>query len=138
MSSTTLVESKLDNLVSSYQDTEKILIEGSDEHLDLILNIQRSLKRMTTITLEVNNFLEAKFNSFTNEEAKICVVKLTGAINTSRQLMAFIRRSPSIFLGVSSCLKDLSIEIKDMNEFIQDLIKYKLNQPIELIELLKA
>jgi hypothetical protein len=137
MSNLVLDEKKIDTLVSSYQDTEKLIYAGSDEHLDLILDLQNSIKKLVKLSIDVNEELEKSFNDLTEEQAKTVVIKLTSGLRNAKQLITVLRNlHPSLSDGIKSCRKELYLETKQIDEFVQDLIKYKINNPQELKDLL--
>lgn len=133
MNNLLLDEKKIDKLVSSYQDTEQLIHEGSDEHLDIILEIQNSLKTLIKLSVDVNEELEKAFNYLNSEKAKDVVIKLSVGLRNAKQLIVALRNThPSIFKGIKSSCQDLSLETKQIDEFVQDLIKYKITDPVEL------
>jgi hypothetical protein len=137
MSSAVLDERKIDSLVSSYQDTERLIYAGSDEHLDIILTLQQSVKHLIKLSVAVNEELEATFNSMSQDQAKSIVIKLTGGLNTAKQLIAVLRNChPSIADGIKSCRKELYLETKQIDEFVQDIIRYKIENPQELKDIM--
>ncbi len=139
MGSLVLDERKIDRLVSSYQDAEQLIYEGSDQHLDMILNLQDKLKKLIKLNVEVNEELEKSFNSFDGEQAKKIVIKLTFGLRIAKQLITALRSLPSsISEGIKSLRKELHLETKQLDEFVQDLIKYKINNPQELKDLLNG
>jgi phosphoribosylaminoimidazole-succinocarboxamide synthase len=130
---------KIDKLVSSCQEAEKIIIIGSDEHLDIILDTQSALKKIIKLSVIVNEALESSFNQLSVDEAKRIVIKLNEGLSASKQLInALINSHSSISNGVKTLIDDLQIENDGIDEFIQDLINYKINSPKELVELLKS
>lgn len=45
-----LNDSTINTVISSFQHVEKTITEGSDEHLDLIIDVKSDLKAMTEAT----------------------------------------------------------------------------------------
>ncbi len=132
-------DQKIDNLIASYQATEQMIQEGSDEHLDLILELQNNIKKLLQVSPDVNDVLESTFNSITESEARNIVIKLTQGLGFARQFEAFLKRlHPSIGTGIESLRKDLYVETKQLHEFVQDLIKYKINQHDDIRELFQG
>jgi hypothetical protein len=130
-------DQKIDNLLASYQATEQIIHEGSDQHLDIILELQGSIKKLIQLSFDVNEVIESSFNSLTEDEARIIVVKLTQGLGFASQFSNFLRRlHPTIGIGIESLRRELNLETQQMHEFVQDLIKYKINQPDAIRELL--
>ncbi len=137
MNSAVLSEKKIDTLLSSYEDTERMMI-GSDEHLDTILRIQESVRYMTKLTIDVNNAIEEGFNELDTDHARKIVIKLTSSIGSAHHFLSSLKSMPHIYEGIKTAYRELYVETKDLGEFIQDLIKYKINDPSDLRELLQA
>lgn len=131
-------EGKIDNLASSYREAEEVFSDGSDEHLDLILTIQGYLKDLTCQTAAVNNEIEAKFNALDEASAKATVGKLSIVLSAGNQLNAYLKRalSSATYSGISTCLQDLYVETKQLAEFAEDIIRYKIQEATELKHLL--
>lgn len=129
--------SKIDELVSTYETTEQLLAEGTDQHLDLILVIQQAIVALTKLTIEVNDGLEAAFNTIDEQEARNAVIKLSVSLRLAKQLISLLKKTSAIIQsGIKNHLKDLIIETKQIDEFVQDLLRYKINKPHELTTLL--
>jgi hypothetical protein len=131
-------DEKLDTLASSYREAEDVFSEESDEHLDVILDLQQALRTLTRQTADVNNELEAKFNSFDQISAKKTLGKLTVVLSAGSQLNAYLKRAlpVSTYSGIESCVRDLYVETKQLAEFAEDIIRYKLQDITELRELI--
>jgi len=140
VSSITIDESKIDDLVSTYGDTEaQLMAVGSDEHLDMLIDIQRNVQKLTALTIAVNDEIESHFNLIDEANARNLVIKLTAGLRLARQVITILSNSPAfISEGLSSCKKDLYLETKQLDEFVSDLIRFKINSPGPLNDLLNA
>ncbi len=139
MSNAVLQTNKVDNFVSSFEVAEKELIQvGSDAYLDVILHFQKIIKELTILSVGVNDELEQGFNNMDAENSKTVVLKLIQGLRVAKQFIVIMKAHPAIYAGVKSCLKELHIETKQIDEFLQDLVKYKLSNQTELVELLKG
>lgn len=137
MSNITLDGNKIEDLVSAYENSEE-LIAGSGQHLDFILELQRDIKKLTKLTINVNDYLENEFNSLDEAKANAIVIRLiVGVRNAQRFYRSLKKMHPSLYEGIKSCTKDLYIETKQVDEFIQDIIKYKIQDTSELRTLLQ-
>jgi uncharacterized protein YpbB len=129
---------KIDNLVYSYREAERIVI-GSDEHLDIILDIQSALKKIIQLSIDVNEELENSFNQLELENSKSIVISLNTILYSSKQFIALLKDlHPAIYNGIQSLIYNLQTENEQIDEFIQDIINYRINTPVELIELLNS
>lgn len=135
MSNLVLDESKIDSLNSSYEAAERIIIDGSDEHLDIILTVQKHLTRATYSTCEVVKEIENNFNHFTPAIAKRVIVKLFPAFRTAYQIIGILKRNHAIYKGVKSHVSAFESELNELKEFISDLSRYKVEQNEELVAL---
>lgn len=139
MSSLVLDEKKIDDLVSSYQYTENLVIAGSDEHLDQILNLQKALKSLIDLSVAVSSELESAFNSLNAEQSKNVVVKLSAGLGNAWKLIKSLKTLPKLYRqGIKSRFDELILETEQIEEFVQDLIKYKITDPEELKVLLAS
>ena len=121
-------------VLSSYQQTEQTLIEGSDEHLDLILEITNDLKQMTRLTADLVGEIEENFNSFNQNTAKDAVVKIFPCFGIANQIIGLLKKSP-LYPSLKTSLAAFIIELNELKEFVSDLSKYKVQDNKELIAL---
>jgi len=138
MSNAVLPTNKVDNFVSSFEVAEKNLIQiGSDDHLDVLLNLQNVIKDLTRLSIGVNEELDARFNHLDTDTSKNLVIKICQGLRIAKQFIVIMKSHPAIYVGVKTSLKELHEETKQIDEFVQDIIKYKLSDQTELTELLK-
>ncbi len=131
-------ESKIETAFSSIPETERTIRAGSDEHLDLIVDIQKDIENITRNTEELNSEIEEKFNYITAEQASRYVNKISEGLIVCKKLIALIKANKYIYIGVKTHLHQLILELNDLSEFINDLKNYKINNNKELNTLLDS
>lgn len=129
-----LNDNTVNTVISSLQHTERTITEGSDEHLDLILDVKRDLSNMTEATRNLVAEIESNFNSFNEETAKDAVVKLFPCFRMSYQLISLIKRT-ILYNSVRSDISLFKRELDELKEFASDLSRYKVQKNEELIAL---
>ncbi len=83
--------------VSSIENTERSITKGSDEHLDLILDIRDGLSENTFLIRKVVDDIEQHFNSYTVEKAQNLLAKIFPVFNLTKSINALIEK-----LGLSN------------------------------------
>lgn len=122
---------RIENVISSYDHTEKTLIGGSDEHLDLILEITTDLSKITSVTDELINDIEKNFNSFTSETAKDAIVKIFPIFRLAHQLNNSLKRK-GLTNGLETPIADFNAVVNELKEFVSDLERYKIQNTDDL------
>jgi hypothetical protein len=130
-------ENKIDKLVSFYQDTKQLIYEVSDKQQNIISDLQNSIIKLTGLSFDVNEDLEKSFSYLSEDQAKNIIVKLSAGLKSARQLLALLSDiPPTITDRIKLFIKEFYLETKQINEFLQDLIKYKIHNPQEFKDLL--
>lgn len=135
--SVSVIENAIDTVISSYQHTDKIIVEGSDEHLDLILHIQNDLKQMTALTKALVDALEEEFNLLDEQTAKDMVVKIFPCFRMAYQIISRLKKS-MLYPGLQNTIAEFNTELDELKEFTSDLSRYKVQQNTELLDLFNA
>ena len=121
-------------VISSYQHAEKMLVEGSDEHLDLILEIKNDLQKMTVLTRALVHEIELNFNAISKEAAKEAVVKIFPCFGIAEQIVGHLKRA-GLYSSLLSTIHAFDTELNELKEFVSDLSRYKVQDNDELIAL---
>lgn len=139
MSNAVLQANKVDNFVSSFEVAEKNFLQvGSDDHLDVLLHLQKVIKELTKLSFDLNEELEKTFNNLDAEASKNIVIRICQGLRIAKQFIVFLKSHPALYAGVKTAFKELHEETKQIDEFVQDIIKYKLSDQTELVELLNG
>jgi hypothetical protein len=125
---------KINTVISSYQHTEKTIIEGSDEHLDLILDVQNDLIKMTEVTQDLVGDIERDFNLFNEETAKNAVIKIFPCFRMADHIIDRLKGF-FIYPSIIAQVNNFEAEVNELKEFVSDLSRYKVQQNDDLIAL---
>lgn len=131
----TIDDNKVQDVISSYQHTEQTIIEGSDEHLDLILDLRGDLVEITRLTKKLVDEIETNFNEFNEDSAKDAVVKVFPIFRKAFQISESIKRKSLLKDALKDPLADFNREVDELKEFVSDLSRYKVQKNDELIKL---
>lgn len=126
MSTATLDIEKIDSTLSSFEDTEKTIIEGSDAHLDIILEIQKGLTENTELTRSLVDYIEANFNCFSETSAQMLVAKIFPCFDLTKKIREAIE-SVNLINEVRGHLSNFEAEVDELFEITTDLSRYKVN-----------
>ncbi len=121
--SATLDIEKIKSTLSSLEDTEKI-IAGSDEHLDLILDIQKSLSENSKLTASLVDTVEANFRNYTPTKAQEFIARVFPLFDMAKNIKRAIQEE-GIFNEVRSHWEEFAEEVDDLFEIVNDLSRYK-------------
>lgn len=127
----------IDEVITSYQSTEEVIVEGSDEHLDLILNVKNHLDKMTNATILCTDYLEIQFNTISELQAKEILIKLMPCFRMAHQVISIIKKS-AVYKGVKTSISNLSREVDELKEIVSDISRYKLSDNTELQNLISS
>lgn len=116
---------KIDPALSSLEDTEKAVIEGSDEHLDIILIVQNALSKNTVETQLLVNYIESNFNNYTAKTAQELIAKVFPYFDLAKKIKEAVKES-GISMDVKSHLAEFETEVNELFEITNDLSKHKV------------
>jgi len=117
----------IEQTVSSIEDTEQFILHGSDEHLDLILDVQKGLSNIAELTRGIVNDVEKNFNGYTSEKAKDIVDKAFLIFSGSGKINTLIINA-GLQNEVRTQLEMFNNEVNDLREITNDLSRYKVNR----------
>ena len=124
--------------MDSYQEAERFIV-GSDEHLDIILETQRHIDGLTAASRAVNQELENSFNNINREQAITIVAKLEKGLYAAHHGHYLLKSlHPTIYSAIRTHFDKLYLETKQIEEFVEDLKRYKINEPSDLNDLLRS
>ncbi len=128
MSYTTCTEDikLIERTVSSLANTERSIAQGSDEHLDMILNIQRGFSNVVQFISTLVNAVEKNFNLYTIEQAKEMLAKIHEIFHAAESLKDSIAKT-SLQGQINSQLEVFCNELNDLREIANDLSRYRVN-----------
>lgn len=130
----------IDKEIEAFQkDTEEsvnCIIEGSDEHLDLILSVSKPLEKLSKKFEALNENLYNNISNYTDDEIKFQIMpKLIEVNKTCMTLLGAIRTS-MLHSDVRSSAKNFSKNHDFLREMIHDLKHFRINKDNEFDNLL--
>lgn len=122
-----------------YQENEKSynIIEGSDEHLDLILSITKPLDDISLKFAKLNETLYSDLQKCSEAELRDTYMPKLKMINKSCYSLVGAIIKSSIYRDVRTSLKNYTKQHDLFREIINDLNNFVLNKDDDLDNLLK-
>lgn len=112
--------------VSTIEKTERSIAKGSDEHLDLILDIREGLSESTLLISKVIDDIEKNFNSYTTEQAQNLLTKIFPVFDLTKSINSLIERL-ELSKDLKTHLAAFNDEVRELSEIANDLSRYKVN-----------
>ena len=117
----------IEQTVSSIEDTEQFILRGSDEHLDLILEVRKELSNIAELTRGIVEDIERNFNNYTSEKARDIVDKVPSIFRGAEKINT-LTINVGLQNEVSTQLEMFNNEINDLREITNDLSRYKVSR----------
>lgn len=131
------IEQKIDKF---YEETEKsvnAIIEGSDEHLDLILSISRPLERLYPKFEELNDLLHNNIDTYTDEQLQNHIMPKLRLLNKSCMTLIGALRTSFLYRDVRVALKNFTKQHDILREIIHDVHYFRIAKDDEFDNLLR-
>jgi hypothetical protein len=131
------IEEKIEKF---YEETEKsvnVLIEGSDEHLDLILSISRRLDSLSKKFETLNESLFESLNTYTDDQIENIIMPKLKQLNRSCMTFLGVISKSFIYRDVRTSLKNYTRQHDLLRELIHDVHNIRLAKDDEFDEILK-
>lgn len=116
----------IERTVSSMEDTEQSILQGSDEHLDMILDVQKGLSDIAALARELVDDIERNFNSYTTEKAKDMLIRIFPIFRRAENINTSII-NVGLLNEVKAQLEMFNNEINDLREITNDISRYKVS-----------
>ncbi|GEP92704.1 hypothetical protein SAMN05660909_03125 [Chitinophaga terrae (ex Kim and Jung 2007)] len=116
---------EIDSTLSSIEHTEKLVI-GSDEHLDIILEIRQSFIEMSSNLVSLTDHIESMFAVINMEAAEKLIAKAFPVFSIANKLVKATLDIPEIYKYVREPLQQFEQEVDGLFEIIGDLARYKV------------
>jgi hypothetical protein len=116
----TAIETKINSFYQEAQESVNEIIEGSDEHLDLILSITKPLDNINKKFAELNESLFNGMNGYSIEDFNNILPKLKGINKLCMTLIGAIARS-GLYRDVRIALKEFYKQHDLLREIIHDI-----------------
>jgi hypothetical protein len=130
------IENEIDAFYKDTEESVNCIIEGSDEHLDLILSVARPLDRLSEKFEVLNENLYNSIANYSDDEIKLQLMpKLLDVNKTCMTLLGAVRAS-MLYSDVRLSLKRFSKSHDFLREMIHDLKHFRINKDDEFDNLL--
>lgn len=128
---------KINSVISQIIETEKVFIIGSDEHLDFLSDIKKDLTEITLLIKETTDALETDFNKISIDEAKEIVVSTHPIFFFSQKAIEFIKNL-RLDSQLKTTIEAFIVEVHELSEITNDLVRFKINDTSDIADLLKS
>lgn len=130
------IEKQIDAFYKDTEESVNCIIEGSDEHLDLILSVTKPLDKLSKKFEVLNENLYNNIGKYSDDEIKVQIMpKLLEVNKTCMTLIGAVRTS-LLYRDVRTSLKKFSKSHDFLREMIHDLKHFRLNKDDEFDNLL--
>jgi hypothetical protein len=130
------IENEIDAFYKDTEESVNCIIQGSDEHLDLILSVTKPLDRLSEKFEALNENLYKSIGSYSDDDIKMQLMpKLIDVNKTCMTLLGAIRTS-MLYSDVRNSLKRFSKSHDFLREMIHDLKHFRINKDEEFDNLL--
>lgn len=130
------IETKIESFYQETEESYKVVIEGSDEHLDLILSIVNPLKQLTVHFKELNQYLVEAIDKTTDDDLRSIILPKLLQLNKSCYTLRGTTVSSPLYKDIREALKDYIKEHEFLREIIHDLQNIRLAKDEEFDSLL--
>ncbi len=131
------IEEKIEKFYEETEESVKDIIEGSDEHLDLILSFTKPLDSLSGKFEELNAFLFKNLNKYTNEQIQNIVMPKLRQLNKSCMTLIGAFRTSFLYRDVRTSLKNYTRQHDVLREIIHDIHNIRLAKDEEFDNILK-
>lgn len=129
------IEEDIDIFYRETEDSVNTIIDGSDEHLDLILSITQPLNLLGAKFETLNEKLYSSLANLREEDLRHLMPKLLDLNKTCMTLLGAIRTS-LLYRDVRIAVKPFSKCHDFLREMIHDLKHFRLNQDSNFTDIL--
>jgi hypothetical protein len=131
------IEQNIDQFFLETEESTKIIIEGSDEHLDLILSITKPLDILSQKFEIFNGALYNSINNYSDEEIQSVILPKLRQLNKSCLTLIGAIRTSILYRDIRTALKNYSRHYEVLREIIHDTHNFRISKDDEFDNLLK-
>ena len=135
--SMTTVEQNIDKLYQETEESVKVITEGSDDHLDLILSITKPLDLLSQKLEKFNEGFYNNINNYSKEQLKTIIMPKLRLLNKSCLTLIGAIRTSILYRDVRASLKNYSRQYEVLREMIHDIYHFRIASDDEFDNLLK-
>ena len=131
------IEHDIERLFQRTEESVRVITEGSDEHLDLILSINKPLDELTTSFQDFFNddFFKTLDNSSDQQIEELILPRLKELNKSALMLIGAVRTS-FLYRDIRNSLKNFQRQYDVLKETIHDLVHFRLAKDSDLNDLL--
>lgn len=131
------IEQNIENLYEETEKSVKLIIEGSDEHLDIILSIANPLDELSKHFEAFNNSLYNNINDCSNDQIQNIIMPKLRLLNKSCLTLIGAIRTCFLYRDVRTSLKNYTRQHEILREIIHDIHYFRIVNDEEFDNLLK-
>lgn len=131
------IEEKIDVIYKETEESVRVIVEGSDEHLDIIRSITAILHDASCTLEKFNNFLYDSINDLTDEQIQNVVLPKLKLLNKICMTLVGAIRTSFLYRSVRASLKNYTRQHDILREIIHDIHHLRLAKDDEFDSILK-
>lgn len=131
------IENQIDTFFAETESSVKRIIEGSDEHLDMILSITRPLDELSEKFERFNNVLTNELNKYSEDQLKNTILPKLKDLNKSCMTLVGAIMTSFLYRDIRTSFKKYSKQYDILRELIHDVQNLTLAKDDELDSLMK-
>jgi len=120
------IDERISGCEQEFEEVRKIIVRGSDEHLDFLIAVRSALDALTAKLDIVIGGLIKDVNSLSDEDVVKSMPGLFDLYSTSISLVATLKRS-SVSKDLKSHCLNYFIQVDNLREFIYDIERLRLS-----------
>ena len=130
------IENRIDDFFEQTEHSVNEFMEGSDEHLDMILSITTPINNLAVNFAELNNYLIQHLDNLPDDEIRNEVLPRMRQLNKSCATLIGSVRTSFLYRDVRNALKSYTKQYDHFREIWHDLQNIRLKNDDELDSLM--
>jgi hypothetical protein len=119
-----IFEEKVVSFQKENEEVQKVIVKGSDEHLDILLSIKELIDPLTHKFIDLLNDLIPSSGKLTAEEVEKAIPSLLDLYSSAIKIVAILKRS-SIPKDLKATCQSYYSKVENLREFIYDLENFR-------------
>jgi hypothetical protein len=132
-----LIEKRIEQFYEETEESVKVVVDGSDEHLDLILSLTKPLDSLSKKFEELNEFLFENLNAYTNKQIENFIMPKLMQLNKSCMTLIGAIRTSFLYRDVRVSFKNYTRQYDLLREIMHDIRTIRLAKDNEFDNILK-
>lgn len=130
------VEQNIEKLWQETEESARVIIEGSDDHLDLILSITKPLDLLSKKLELFNEGFYNNLNNYSEDQLKNVIMPKLRLLNKACLTLIGAIRTSILYRDVRTSLKNYSRQYEVLREMIHDIHNFRIAKDDEFDNLL--